>query len=94
VKTRTVRVPPDVHAAVREIAAESGVPMGGVLRQAVEVCATERFFDQADGAYARLQADPAAWAEELEERGLLENTLMDGLEDEPVAAGGHRAVDE
>jgi hypothetical protein len=32
---------------------------------------------------ARLRRDPVAWAEELEERRLFENTLMDGLEDGP-----------
>ena len=34
-------------------------------------------------AYARLRADPQAWAEELAERRLWECTLMDGLEDDP-----------
>jgi hypothetical protein len=41
------------------------------------------FLRRADQAYARLRADPEAWAEELEERRLLESTLMDGLEDDP-----------
>ena len=41
------------------------------------------FFARVNAAYRRLQADPAAWAEELEERELWGNTLMDGLEDEP-----------
>jgi hypothetical protein len=36
-----------------------------------------------NASFARLRRDPAAWAEELEERRLFENTLMDGLEDEP-----------
>jgi hypothetical protein len=34
-----------------------------------------------DAAYARLQADPVAWEEELAERALLENTLAEGLDD-------------
>lgn len=41
------------------------------------------FFTRVNATYRRLQADPAAWAEELEERRWSENTLMDGLEDEP-----------
>jgi len=41
------------------------------------------FMRRFNAAYARLRADPVAWAEELEERRLFENTLMDGLEDDP-----------
>ena len=41
------------------------------------------FWYRANAAYARLRRDPVAWAEELEERRLSENTLMDGLEDDP-----------
>jgi len=33
-----------------------------------------------DAAFKALKADPVAWAEELEERRLSENTLMDGLD--------------
>ncbi len=36
-----------------------------------------------NASFARLRRDPVAWAEELEERRLYENTLMDGLEDDP-----------
>jgi hypothetical protein len=34
-----------------------------------------------DAAYARLQADPVAWEEELAERAVWEVTLADGLDD-------------
>jgi hypothetical protein len=33
-----------------------------------------------DQAYAALREDPVAWEQELAERGLLEGTLMDGLD--------------
>ena len=42
----------------------------------------ERFLDAANAAFARLKADPKAWAEELAERKIWEGTLADGLEDE------------
>jgi hypothetical protein len=32
--------------------------------------------------YARLRRDPVAWAEELAERALWDNTLLDGLEND------------
>lgn len=41
-----------------------------------------RFFRRVNAAYAALQADPAAWAEVMEERRVWEGTLMDGLEPE------------
>ena len=48
-----------------------------------EIARREAFLRTADEAYARLQADPVLWAEELAERRLLEGTLMDDLEDDP-----------
>lgn len=41
------------------------------------------FMRRVNASFARLRRDPVAWAEELEERRLYENTLMDGLEDDP-----------
>ena len=43
----------------------------------------ERIIAQTNAAYAKLRADPEAWAEELAERKLWDNTLADGLEEEP-----------
>lgn len=81
--TTTVRVDQETHAKIAALAEEMGLSMQETLARAVERFRRERFFDQADAAYAALRADPEAWAEELTERALLENTLMDGLEDDP-----------
>jgi hypothetical protein len=40
----------------------------------------EEFFDALDEDFARLQADPEAWKEELRERAIWDATLADGLE--------------
>ena len=52
------------------------------LDRSQEKCSRERIFQEADKAYAKLQADPKAWHEELKERALWETTLLDGWEDE------------
>jgi hypothetical protein len=81
--TTTVRIDETTHAILRELARDMNVSMREVLAQAVEAFRRTRFLDEANAAYARLRADPQAWAEELEERRLWDNTLMDGLEDDP-----------
>jgi len=47
----------------------------------VERYRRERFFAELNDAFARLRADPVAWAEVLAERAELEGTLADGLDD-------------
>jgi predicted transcriptional regulator len=81
VASTTVRVSEETHELLRKLAAATGEPMQRVLERAVENYRREQFFAELDAAYARLQADPVAWEEELAERALLENTLADGLDD-------------
>ena len=77
----TVRVSEETHELLRKLAAATGEPMQRVLERAVENYRREQFFAELNATYARLQADPVAWEEELAERALLENTLADGLDD-------------
>jgi predicted transcriptional regulator len=77
----TVRVSEHTHELLRELAAATGQPLQKVLERAVENYRREQFFAELNAAYARLQADPVAWEEELAERRLLEGTLADGLDD-------------
>ncbi len=41
----------------------------------------QAFLNRLNADFARLRADKDAWQEELAERRLWENTLMDGLDD-------------
>lgn len=75
-----IRISPRSKATLRELARHEGKPMQTVLDEAIEQYRRDKFFHELDEAYARLQADPEAWAEELAERQLWEGTLMDGLE--------------
>ena len=76
-----VRVSAETHDVLRKLAAATGEPLGRVLERAVESYRREQFYAEFDAAYARLQADPVAWEEELAERAVWEVTLADGLDD-------------
>jgi predicted transcriptional regulator len=77
----TVRVSTETHELLRKLAAATGEPLQRVLERAVENYRREQFYAELDAAYARLQADPVAWEEELAERAVWEVTLADGLDD-------------
>ncbi len=80
----TVRLSDNAVKNLRELAAESGETMQAVLDKAIEEYRRKRFFEEADRAYAVLQSDPEAWAEELKFRAEWDATLMDGLDPEEV----------
>ncbi len=70
----------------RHVIAEES-PNGLLIRPVAEPISEEerrRFFEELDRGYAALRADPVAWQEELEERALWDNTLMDGLDPDEV----------
>lgn len=78
----TVRIRPETHRKLKELAAAYGQPMPDILDRAVEMLRRQAFLEANNEAFARLRADPKAWAEELEERAVWDTTLMDGLEDD------------
>lgn len=79
----TVKIPPDSHATLVNLAAEQQRSMGDLLADLIERERRRRLFDQADDAYTRLQANPDALAAYHAELRSMEGTLMDGLEDDP-----------
>lgn len=81
-KTTLVRVNPETHAALHELAKDLHLSLQEVLGQAVEQYRRRTLLEQANVAYAALRADPQAWQEELAERALWDTTLLDGLDDE------------
>jgi predicted transcriptional regulator len=74
-----IRISPHSKATLRELAKREGKPMQAVLDQAVEQYRRETFFRDLNDSYARLQADPEAWKQELAERRQWDSTLLDGL---------------
>lgn len=77
--TTTVRVSRTTHQRLQELAREAGVTMPELVDRLIEADRRRRLFDRANEAYAALQADPAAWEEELAERRAWDAALSDGL---------------
>jgi hypothetical protein len=80
-----MRIREDIHARLQQLAQEEQINMQDVLERALEEYRRARLFERANEAYAALQADPEAWAQELQERDAWDGTLMDGIEREPTA---------
>jgi predicted transcriptional regulator len=78
----TVRVPAATHDRLRRLAAEEGRPMGQVIDALLDDFEKRRFFAGLAEDFARLQADPEAWADYLAETSAWDATLQDGLGDE------------
>jgi predicted transcriptional regulator len=80
----TVRIKPETHAKLRELAGKTGETLPELLDKAIEAYRRKEFLAECNRAYQALKSDPKAWAEELKERETWEATLLDGLgEDEP-----------
>jgi hypothetical protein len=78
--TSNVRVSSHTHALLSELAAEANESMQAVLDKAVERYRRESFLRAANRDFAALKRNPKAWKEELRERQVWEQTLMDGLD--------------
>jgi predicted DNA-binding protein len=74
-----IRISAHSKAILRQLAKREGKPMQAVLDQAIEQYRRDTFFRELNESYARLQADPGAWKQELAERQDSDSTLMDGL---------------
>jgi hypothetical protein len=80
--SKPIRISEKSQKTLKELAAFKGKTMQEVLDSMLEEKRREAMFDAADAAYAALRNDPVAWKEELAERALWDNTLMDGLDPE------------
>jgi hypothetical protein len=81
--TVTVPISETAHRQLQDLAANTGEPLEVLLEKAVQEYWRKRFWDETNAAYAALRSDPEGWKEELAERSVTENTLMDGLEEDP-----------
>ena len=75
-----IRVSVGTRETIRELSAETGDSMHGVVDKAIEAYRRRVLLDRANAAFAALRDDPEAWREELEERAVWDATLADGLE--------------
>ncbi len=81
-ETTTIRVTPQTHEILRSLAGLENTSIQAMVHKAVWEYRRRQILLQGNAAYAALQADPTAWAEELEERQAWETTLSDGLDRE------------
>jgi hypothetical protein len=80
-RSTAVRISEHARGLLADLASQTGESMGMILERAIEDYSRRRLLEAANALYAALRNDPKTWREELEERALWENTLMDGLED-------------
>lgn len=79
-----LRISKETHEKLRELARNEGISMQSVLERALDEYQKKQFFDSLDAGFAALKSDPEAWAEELRERRVWENTVMDGLDPDEI----------
>lgn len=77
--SKPMRVSEKAHHILEELAAIKKKSLQQVLDEVLEEKRREILFNTADAVYTALRNDPVAWQEELAERQLFDNTLMDGL---------------
>jgi hypothetical protein len=78
--SKPMRVSEKAHHILEELAAIKKTSLQQVLDEVLEEKRRELLFNTADAAYTALRNDPLAWQEEMAERKLWDNTLMDGLD--------------
>ncbi len=75
-----VRVNETTHAVIRNLANELGESMQSIVDKAIERYKRELFLESLNQDFKKLQENEIDWENELEERRLWENTLLDGVE--------------
>ena len=78
----TIRISTTMHKTLKEMAREQSQSMQDILNAAIARYQQYMMIQQLNEDYAALRKDKKAWKEEIEERKLWDNTLMDGLEDD------------
>ncbi|MEW6735432.1 MAG: ribbon-helix-helix protein, CopG family [Acidobacteriota bacterium] len=83
----TITISERSQKTLNELATQTGEPIEQIIEQALEqyfkalqLYARGFFINEVNAGYAKLRSDPQAWKEELEERAVWDNTLMDGLD--------------
>jgi hypothetical protein len=80
--SQTVRIHPQTHAKLQELARQCGESMTDVLEKAVASYRRRVFLEGLNRDFAALRADRKAWKEELAERAQWDATLADDLKDD------------
>jgi predicted transcriptional regulator len=71
------RLSPQDHKRLQRLAEETGKNQGEVLKCALDIFERTFLLDALDAGFAKLQADPNGWAQELAERASWDTTSSD-----------------
>lgn len=75
-----VRISSATHQILRHLSTEIGESMQTIVEEAIEQYQRRRFLEGLNQDFKALKEDAQAWQEELAERALWDNTLLDGVE--------------
>ena len=65
-----VRIKPETHLKLRQLAKQTGESMPETLEHAVDALYRQQWLEGLADDYARLRSEKKAWAEELKERAV------------------------
>lgn len=85
--TAMIRVDAKTRDRLAKMAEQDHTSIGDVVTALTEKAERDRFWNEVRESFARLQADPEAWADYKNEMRIWEATLMDGLEEYPYDYG-------
>jgi hypothetical protein len=77
-----VRISSSSYQILKALSKGKGQSMQSVIDQAIEDLRRRKMLEATNLAFSELKADKAAWQDEVEEREIWENTLIDGVEPE------------
>ncbi len=77
-----VRISPDSHERLRQIAEDEGVTLTEALDRAIEAYRRQRMLRDVNQAYTALRQDPKKWSEEEADRAAMEGSVSDGLDED------------
>jgi predicted DNA-binding protein len=75
-----VRISSNTYRILKSLSKGKGQSMQSVIDEAIEELRRRKMLEDANLAFSALKTDKTAWQEELEERDMWENTLLDGVE--------------
>jgi predicted DNA-binding protein len=77
-----VRVSQKTDAILDALAKKTQRSKMEIVDKAIELYRRKLFMDEVNQAYDKLKSNPVNWQDELKERELFENTLLDDIEGE------------
>lgn len=75
-----VSISEKTHKVISQISETEGLALSEVLEEAVESYRRQKFLAETNQAFQKLREDRNVWRDEIAEREIWEQTLVDGIE--------------